>query len=90
MCMQVNMPCVTVCMQVNMPCVTMWPSLGQFHNQLSTRLIVHSWWAMFKFVSTHQDTPLHLAAEEGHAGTAQVLVEKGADINIKNSRGVRE
>ena len=40
--------------------------------------------------SPHQETPLHWAIEGGHAGTEQVLVEKGADINIKDSREVRE
>ena len=66
------------------------PSLGRFHNQLYTSLIGCSWWAMFKFVSPHQDTPLHYAAGGGHAAIAQFLPEKGADINIKNSKGVRE
>ena len=33
-------------------------------------------------------TPLHLAAEQGCASTAQFLVEKGADINIKDNYGV--
>jgi len=35
-------------------------------------------------------TPLHQAAEGGHAGTAHFLVEKGTDINIKDDDGVRE
>ena len=42
------------------------------------------------FVSPRQMTPLHFAARQGHAGTAQLLVEKGADINVKDSDGVRE
>ena len=45
---------------------------------------------MFKFVSPHQATPLHYAAGGGHAGTAQLLVKKGADINIKDRYGVRD
>ena len=45
---------------------------------------------MFKFVSPGQRTPLHWAATEGEEGTAQFLVEKGADINIKDSFGVRK
>ena len=40
--------------------------------------------------SPHQRTPLHRAVEQGHAGTAQFLVEKGADINVKDNDGVRE
>ena len=43
-----------------------------------------------QLISPHQRTPLHLAAELGHTGTAQFLVEKGADINIKDSDGVCE
>ena len=35
-------------------------------------------------------TPLHSVAIGGDASTAQVLVEKGADVNIKDSNGVRE
>ena len=45
---------------------------------------------MFKFVSPHQQTPLHWAAGEGKEGTVQLLIEKGADINIKDRSGVRE
>ena len=45
---------------------------------------------MFKFVSPGQRTPLHWAANEGEEGTAQFLVEKGADINVKHNGGVRE
>ena len=35
-------------------------------------------------------TLLLLAAREGIEGTVQLLVEKGADINIKDNDGVRE
>ena len=45
---------------------------------------------MFKFVSPHQQTPLHWAAGEGEEDTVQLLIEKGADINIKDNLGVRE
>ena len=34
--------------------------------------------------SPHQYTPLHLAAEGGHVDTVRYLVDKGADLNIKN------
>ena len=40
--------------------------------------------------SPHQWTPLYCAALEGHVDTVQVLVEKGADINVKNNDGVCE
>ena len=40
---------------------------------------------MFKFFNnSHQGTPLHLAAEAGHMDIVRYLVEKGADINIKD------
>ena len=42
----------------------------------------------FKFVSSHQWTPLHWAADQGHVQTAQLLVGKGADINAQDSDGV--
>ena len=35
-------------------------------------------------------TPLHWAAREGKEGTVQLLIVKGADINIKGKHGVRE
>ena len=54
---------------------------------LYSMLAGHSLWTMFRFVSPHQRTPLHLAAGEG---TTHILIEKGADINIKDSDGVRE
>ena len=58
---------------------------------LYTRLIGHSWRTMFRLVpSPHQWTPLHLAALQGKEGTVQLLIEKGADINIKDRCGVRD
>jgi len=37
----------------------------------------------------HQQTPLHLAAEKGRfENTLKYLVDKGADINIKDEKGV--
>ena len=40
------------------------------------------------FHSPHQDTPLHLAAFNGFTDTVQCLIEKGAEINIKDNSGV--
>ena len=36
----------------------------------------------------HQMTYLHLAVEVGHMKTVKYLVDKGADINIKDDLGV--
>ena len=46
-------------------------------------------WNLFASFS-HQETPLHRAADGGHTDTVQCLTEKGADINIKNIAGVSE
>ena len=46
---------------------------------------------MFKvcsLLSPHQYTPLHVAAEEGHTDSVQCLIDKGAEINIKDNAGV--
>ena len=44
-----------------------------------------------KFVfSFYQRTPLHIAVKEGKGHTVKFLVEKGADINIKDKNGVSE
>ena len=40
------------------------------------------------FLSSCQITPLHVAAEGGRVGTVESLVAKGADINIKDDKGV--
>ena len=45
---------------------------------------------LVQFFFFWQMTPLHSVAIGGDAGTAQVLVEKGADFNIKDNNGVRE
>jgi len=37
-----------------------------------------------------QQTPLHVAANNGHDYTVKCLVQKGADINIKDKKGVNE
>ena len=46
------------------------------------------WFNYHNYLSPHQGTPLHLAAEEGHADAVQCLVDNGADINIKDINGV--
>ena len=44
-----------------------------------------------KGVNIHQETPegtlLHLAAQRGHVGAASVLIQKGAKLELKNSKG---
>ena len=35
-----------------------------------------------------EDTPLHLACEKGHTGTAQMLIDGGADVNQHAWAGV--
>ena len=48
---------------------------------------------MFKIcslLSPHQDTPLHMAARNGHTDTVKCLIDKGAGINITDERGVSE
>lgn len=42
------------------------------------------------FNSPHQMTPLHKAAVQGHVDTLQYLLDKGADIDIKDCNGVSE
>ena len=44
---------------------------------------------IIKFASSYQWTPLHLAAWNGRVETAQLLVEKGADINVETDDWVR-
>ena len=38
----------------------------------------------------YQQTPLHVAAGKGHDYTVELLVKKGADMNIKDKKGVSE
>ena len=40
--------------------------------------------------SPHQATPLHKAAEKGQSDTVKYLIEKGADLTIKDKFGVSE
>ena len=39
---------------------------------------------------SYQQTPLHLAASNAHDYTVEWLVKKGADMNIKDKKGVSE
>ena len=42
-----------------------------------------------KFVTfSYQQTPLHVAASKGRDYTVECLVKKGADMNIKDKKGV--
>ena len=81
----VNLPFqnfMKVCVAVYIACIC-WLIWSLFAN--SQRPPRHSWWTMFKFFNnSHQGTPLHLAAEAGHMDIVRYLVEKGADINIKD------
>ena len=40
------------------------------------------------FYSFYQRTPLHIAVKEGYEHTVKSLVEKGADVNIPDNKGV--
>ena len=40
------------------------------------------------FVSFYQRAPLHIAAKEGFSHTVDSLVKKGANIKIKDKKGV--
>ena len=40
--------------------------------------------------SSHQHTPLHNAARDGHVDIVRYLVEQDVDINIKDQNGVSE
>ena len=43
------------------------------------------------FVSSpHQATPLHMAAQRGRVGAEEYLILAGADVTIKDNRGVSE
>ena len=45
---------------------------------------------LFFIYSPHQKSSLHIAAEAGHVDTVRCLVDKGADLNIKDGNKVRE
>lgn len=38
--------------------------------------------------SLYQRTPLHMAAEGGHKNVVDYLVDKGADVSLKDNAGV--
>ena len=42
----------------------------------------------YLFLSMYQRTPLHTAAGAGYRYTVEYLVKKGADITIKDNKGV--
>ena len=42
------------------------------------------------FLSLHQGTPLHVAAESGNVDIVGLLIDKGADLSIINEYGVSE
>ena len=50
----------------------------------------HAMFMIVWLISPHQKIPLHWAAIAGKEDTVQLLTGKGADINIKDSYGVRE
>ena len=54
------------------------------------KLVIHGGPCSTLVPSPHQWTPLHRAALEGEEDTVQLLIEKGADINIKDDLWVRE
>ena len=39
--------------------------------------------------SPQQETPLHWAATGGHKDIVKYIIQAGADVNIKDNRGVR-
>ena len=51
---------------------------------------VSDFFAYFCCFFLHQMTPLHAAAEKGRFNVIKPLVDKGANINIKDNDGVNE
>ena len=43
---------------------------------------------IYKTVSFHQRTPLHIAIRGGYKDTVEYLIKKGADISTKDNDGV--
>ena len=54
------------------------------------KLKVHCWRCLLLFLSLHQGTPLHVAAEEGNTDTVKCLAGMGAVVNITNKDGVSD
>ena len=46
--------------------------------------------SLHQLFSLHQWTPLHAASFRGNIETVKYIVEKGADVNIKDDQGVSE
>jgi len=46
--------------------------------------------SLHQLFSLHQWTPLHVASFRGNTETVEYIVEKGADVNIKDDQGVSE
>ena len=54
-------------------------------HQIGSQLNVGLLWC---FLSLHQMTPLHLAAESNHIKIVECLLDQGADINIQDENDV--
>ena len=58
------------------------------HFQITMSIIAKHF---LEFVTlSYQQTPLHVAASKGRDYMVEYLVEKGADMNIKDKNGVSE
>ena len=57
---------------------------------LSQSLAIIATFLVISYYFPYQKTPLHVAASKGRHYTVECLVEKGADINIKDKTGVCE
>ena len=68
--------------------ITNLSEVGQFFNHLFNYYVfVLNVYACF---SHHQSTPLHKAAERGRKDIVTYLVERGADVSIKDHDGVSQ
>ena len=52
------------------------------------QLDIHS--GRHDFLSPHQMSPLHWAADGSHVDMVKALIEKGVDVNYKDNIGVSE
>ena len=64
------------------------PLLTESSRGLMVLLEVWNLLSQSLFVSFCQQTPLHIAASKNYERTVECLVDKGADINIKDNTGV--